>query len=87
DLIVTSFNEDSRNYQAGIQIGLGTDIKKIYLNSYQTIEGINNLKAFYNLMLDKNIKLPLIKSAYQVVIEKKPINYLLETIMNKFMHK
>ncbi|MDO8057404.1 NAD(P)H-dependent glycerol-3-phosphate dehydrogenase [Candidatus Phytoplasma gossypii] len=87
DLIVTSFNEDSRNYQAGIQIGLGTDIKKIYLNSYQTIEGINNLKAFYSLMLDKNIKLPLIKSAYQVVIEKKPINYLLETIMNKFMQK
>ncbi|MDO8063990.1 NAD(P)H-dependent glycerol-3-phosphate dehydrogenase [Candidatus Phytoplasma bonamiae] len=87
DLIVTSFNEDSRNYRAGIQIGLGTDIKKIYLNSYQTIEGINNLKAFYHLILEKNIKLPIIKSAYQVVIEKKPANYLLETIINKFIHK
>ncbi|MDO7983598.1 MAG: NAD(P)-binding domain-containing protein [Pigeon pea little leaf phytoplasma] len=87
DLIVTSFNEDSRNYRAGIQIGLGIDIKKIYLNSCQTIEGINNLKAFYHLMLEKNLKLPIIKSAYQVVIEKKPVNCLLETIINKFIHK
>ncbi|MDV3199868.1 MAG: glycerol-3-phosphate dehydrogenase, partial [Candidatus Phytoplasma australasiaticum] len=81
DLIVTSFNENSRNYKAGLQIGLGLDIKSICHKSQQTIEGINNLKAFYRLMLDKNIELPLIESAYQVIIENKSINYLFKVIM------
>ncbi|WP_017193650.1 NAD(P)H-dependent glycerol-3-phosphate dehydrogenase [Vaccinium witches'-broom phytoplasma] len=81
DFIVTAFNENSRNYQAGKKIRLGIDLNDIYANSFQTIEGANNLKVFYDLSIEKNISLPIIQSAYQVVFEKKPLKNILSKIL------
>ncbi|WP_017192698.1 NAD(P)H-dependent glycerol-3-phosphate dehydrogenase [Italian clover phyllody phytoplasma] len=81
DFIVTAFNENSRNYQAGKKIRLGIDLNDIYANSFQTIEGVNNLKVFYDLSIEKNISLPIIQSAYQVVFEKKPLENILSKIL------
>ncbi|MDV3205357.1 MAG: NAD(P)-binding domain-containing protein [Weeping tea tree witches'-broom phytoplasma] len=80
DLIVTTFNENSRNYKAGKQISLGIGWKEICSHSSQTIEGIYSLEAFYNISLQKNINLPIIKSAYQVVFRQKPTAHILSTI-------
>jgi glycerol-3-phosphate dehydrogenase (NAD(P)+) len=81
DLIVTAFNENSRNYQAGKKIRLGIDLNEIYSNSFQTIEGVNNLKVFYELSINKKIDLPIIQNAYQVVFQKKPFEHILSKIL------
>ncbi|MFR0367955.1 NAD(P)H-dependent glycerol-3-phosphate dehydrogenase [Candidatus Phytoplasma palmae] len=83
DLIVTSFNKNSRNYKAGRKIALGYTLEDIYGSSKQTIEGINNLKFFYDISVKNNIQLCLINSAYKVVFEKKPISIILQSILKK----
>ncbi|CAP18307.1 Glycerol-3-phosphate dehydrogenase [Candidatus Phytoplasma mali] len=83
DLIVTAFNENSRNYQAGKKIGLGMEIKDIIKNSSQSIEGINNLKAFYNLSLEKKIDLPIVKEAYQMIFNYKSIKIILNNLLKR----
>ncbi|MDV3198102.1 MAG: NAD(P)-binding domain-containing protein [Vigna little leaf phytoplasma] len=82
DLIVTSFNPYSRNFQAGLKFSSGQDLVEIYQNSLQTIEGIYNLQVFYNLACQNNLFLPLIHYTYQVIFEKKPINYILKNILS-----
>ncbi|MDV3168045.1 MAG: NAD(P)H-dependent glycerol-3-phosphate dehydrogenase [Candidatus Phytoplasma stylosanthis] len=83
DLIVTSFNKKSRNYQFGQKINLGESITNILKNSKQTIEGIHNLKVFYNLAIQNKIKLPIIENAYQVIFQKKSIKFLLKHIFEQ----
>ncbi|WP_334347410.1 NAD(P)H-dependent glycerol-3-phosphate dehydrogenase [Candidatus Phytoplasma prunorum] len=83
DLMVTAFNENSRNYQAGKKIGLGEDVKDIIKNSSQTIEGINNLKAFYFLSLEKKIDLPIVKEAYQMIFNYKSIEIILNNLFKR----
>ncbi|KXT29390.1 NAD-dependent glycerol-3-phosphate dehydrogenase family protein [Candidatus Phytoplasma oryzae] len=83
DLIVTAFNNNSRNYKAGRQISLGKTLKEIYKNNNQVIEGIDNLKVFYKLSKIKNIELPIIHSSFQVIFKKKPIKKIINTIFNK----
>ncbi|MEZ0180590.1 NAD(P)H-dependent glycerol-3-phosphate dehydrogenase ['Camptotheca acuminata' phytoplasma] len=83
DLIVTAFNNNSRNYQAGQKIILGQTIEDISQQNNQIIEGIYNLKVFYNLSLQNKMNLPIIESAYKVIFEKKPISLILESIFSK----
>lgn len=81
DLIVTAFNKNSRNYQAGQKIKQGMTIDEIYNQAKQIIEGVYNLKVFYHLSVKNKLKLPIIESAYKVIFEKKPINYVLRVIL------
>ncbi|MBP3059248.1 glycerol-3-phosphate dehydrogenase [Texas Phoenix palm phytoplasma] len=83
DLIVTSFNKNSRNYKAGQKIALGYKLDDINRCSKQTIEGINNLKVFYDISVKNNINLCLINSAYKVVFENKPVSIILQNIFQK----
>ncbi|TVY12208.1 NAD(P)H-dependent glycerol-3-phosphate dehydrogenase [Candidatus Phytoplasma pini] len=83
DLIVTSFNLNSRNYQAGKKINLGENLEKVLSSSSQVIEGIYNLEVFYHLSIEKKIFLPLIQSSYQVVFQKKPIDCIFANILKK----
>lgn len=81
DLIVTTFNENSRNYQAGLKMRQGNTLKQIYQNATQTIEGIYNLQVFYHLSVQNNLFLPLIHNAYQVVFQQKPIENIIKSFL------
>ncbi|WP_323847517.1 MAG: NAD(P)H-dependent glycerol-3-phosphate dehydrogenase [Phytoplasma sp.] len=83
DLSVTVFNENSRNYQAGKKIQMGQTLNQIYEQSNQVIEGIYNLKVFYHLAIQNKINLPIIKSAYQIVFNNKPISNILLNLLEK----
>lgn len=81
DLLVTSFNENSRNYQAGKNFFLGHNVKEIVLNSNQVIEGINNLKVFYLLSLKNEIELPIVKEFYQMIFNKQSISKTINNLL------
>jgi glycerol-3-phosphate dehydrogenase (NAD(P)+) len=80
DLIVTSFNKNSRNYKAGRQIILGQKLNEIFSNSKQVIEGIHNIQAFYQISIKNNIKLPIIQNSYKIIFDKKPIHNIINYI-------
>lgn len=81
DLIVTTFNENSRNFQAGQKMRKGQTLEQIYQKSSQTIEGIYNLQAFFHLSIENNLNLPLIKNAYQVIFQQKPIENIIKNLL------
>ncbi|AYJ00980.1 glycerol-3-phosphate dehydrogenase [Candidatus Phytoplasma ziziphi] len=83
DLTVTVFNENSRNYQAGKKIQMGKNLDQILNQATQVIEGIYNLKVFYNLAIKNKICLPIIESAYKVIFEHKPVDFILLNIFEK----
>lgn len=70
DLIVTASSNNSRNFQAGLQIGQGVDIKDVSAKQNQTIEGIRTIEALHDLSVKNNIELPLINSAYLIINKK-----------------
>ncbi|WP_153369070.1 NAD(P)H-dependent glycerol-3-phosphate dehydrogenase [Candidatus Phytoplasma sacchari] len=80
DLIVTAFNINSRNYKAGYSFRLGKKLDEIYKSSNQVIEGINNLKVFYELSKKNNIYLPIINNSFKVVYDNKPITKIIKII-------
>ncbi|PQP79855.1 glycerol-3-phosphate dehydrogenase [Candidatus Phytoplasma phoenicium] len=81
DLIVTAFNENSRNFQAGQKMRKGQTLEQIYQKASQTIEGIYNLKAFYHLSIENHLNLPLINNAYQVIFQQKPIENIIKNLL------
>ncbi|KAB8122064.1 NAD(P)H-dependent glycerol-3-phosphate dehydrogenase ['Cynodon dactylon' phytoplasma] len=81
DLIVTAFNINSRNYEAGKKIRLGQKINEIYKTSNQVIEGINNIKVFYELSKINNIDLPIIQNSFKVIFNNKPIKQIINKIL------
>lgn len=82
DLIVTASSEHSRNFRAGKKIGLGKTIEEIYEEEPQTIEGIRVIEALHELSVKKNIYLPIINGAYEVIFEKQPIKEAIAKILS-----
>lgn len=55
---------------------MGKNLDQILNQSTQVIEGIYNLKVFYNLAIKNKICLPIIESAYKVIFEYKPFDFI-----------
>lgn len=83
DLIVTASSNNSRNFQAGLQIGSGVNIKDVSAKQNQTIEGIRTIEALYNLSLKNNIELPLINSAYLIINGKLNIKDAVPNLLSR----
>ncbi len=83
DLIVTCTSENSRNYQAGFKIGHGKDLEFILDNMTMEVEGIRTCKAVYEYGKKNNLDLPILYSAYDVVINKKSPKISLQALMDR----
>lgn len=71
DLIVTCTSMHSRNRRAGILIGQGKSPKEALEEVKMVVEGVITTKAAYELAKAKDIPMPIISEAYQVLFEEK----------------
>jgi len=71
DLIVTCTSMHSRNRRAGILIGQGSSIEEATKKVKMVVEGITTTKAAYNLAQKKDIMMPIIFEAYDVLFNNK----------------
>lgn len=67
DLIVTTTSHHSRNFQAGILLAKGHDLKGIEQEIGATVEGIHAVNAAYEIIKEKDIYAPLISILYSVI--------------------
>lgn len=68
DLILTCTSGKSRNHNAGLRIGRGTDPREL-IKSDETIEGLLTVKAAHEIAKKKNIELPIMEMVYKIVYE------------------
>ena len=83
DLILTCTSSKSRNFSFGRVLAQGT---KEEINNYvenNTIEGRHTLKSINQLLIKKQIKIPIIDLMYKIVYQKENakelLNFLMET--------
>ncbi|MEY8307974.1 NAD(P)H-dependent glycerol-3-phosphate dehydrogenase [Erysipelotrichaceae bacterium 51-3] len=75
DLIVTCSSENSRNFQAGKQIGQENDVNHFLATNTKTTEGIRTAKVVHDLAKAQQIDMPICEEVYQILYEgKEPKN-------------
>ena len=83
DLIVTASSLNSRNFQCGLRIGKGMSVSDAEGEIVQSVEGIRAIQAGYEIGKKYNIDLPLINTAYQVVMGKISAKEALEELLKR----
>lgn len=71
DLIVTCSSLNSRNFQAGYQIGKENDVHHFLETNKKTVEGIRTAKIVHELAQEKGIDMPICEEVYQILYEGK----------------
>lgn len=84
DLILTCTSTKSRNYSFGKLIGEKTAREQIdeYLAN-TTVEGYYTLESIYQLLKDKDVKIPIIDLIYEIVVKGKDPELLLVFLVFK----
>lgn len=71
DLIVTCSSENSRNFQAGKQIGQENDVRHFLETNTKTTEGIRTAKVVHDIALKEHIEMPICEEVYQILFNGK----------------
>ena len=84
DLLLTCTSNKSRNHTFGKLIGSRPERKEIedYLNN-NTVEGYYTLESIYQLLKDKDVIIPIIDLIYEIVVNGKNPELLLEFLVYK----
>lgn len=69
DLVVTTTSHFSRNFQAGVKLASGSDLKETLSSIDMVVEGVRTAKAVYDLINKLNIDAPIITAVYKVIYE------------------
>ena len=85
DLIVTCTSMHSRNRRAGILIGSGKTVEEATAEIGMVVEGIEAVKAFYELKSKINVDMPITTALYEVLFEgKNPKESVIELMGRKY---
>ncbi len=84
DLMLTASSPKSRNYQFGILLGQKKqqNIINDFLNN-NTVEGYYTLQSIKGLTKNRKIKMPIINIIYEIAVNHKEPETLIEFLMNK----
>jgi glycerol-3-phosphate dehydrogenase (NAD(P)+) len=83
DLIVTASSLHSRNFQCGLNIGKGMSVEEAQSSIVQSVEGIRAIIAANDIAIKYNIELPLIQTAYKVVIGELEARDALKALLTR----
>lgn len=85
DLIVTCTSMHSRNRRAGILIGSGRTVEEAIAEVGMVVEGIEAVKAFYELKSKTDVDMPITTALYEVLFkEKNPRESVMELMGRKY---
>lgn len=83
DLIVTCTSMHSRNRRAGILIGKGMTMDEAVKEVGMVVEGIEAVKAFYELKQQTDVEMPITTALYEVLFEDKDPKMSVMELMNR----
>ena len=81
--VIKGFTNISRNYSYGILIGQKKLKEAEEFLRKNTVEGYYTLKSIYTLIKRKKIKMPIINLIYQIIINQKEPNTLVDFLIKK----
>ena len=81
DLILTATSNNSRNFSYGNILASNNKNKIDDYFSKNTIEGYENLLAYYKLFKDKGIDTPILNTIYDIIINNKEPKELINIIL------
>lgn len=81
DLVLTSYGKQSRNHKVGVMLGQGKSLAAI-LKEMDAPEGINTLKSLQQLIVTRNLTLPIMSTLHEVVFAHKHIQNLIKILCN-----
>ncbi len=70
DLFVTCTSEHSRNYQAGLKIGSGSDLEATLDSMTMVVEGIRTTRAAHALSKNAGLDTPIIDALYEIIFNR-----------------
>lgn len=84
DLLLTCTSVKSRNFKFGVMIGKGMtrEEKNIFLEN-NTVEGYYTLHSIYKLIKTNKIKMPIINTIYNIIVNNQNPSLLVKLLMNK----
>ena len=83
DLIVTCTSVHSRNRQAGILIGQGKSPQEAMEAVGAVVEGYYATKAAWELCRRKNVEMPIVTAAYQVLYRNVNVREVVSTLLTR----
>lgn len=84
DLLLTCTSIKSRNFDFGVRIGKGmTNEEKEKFLENNTVEGYYTLHSIYKLIKTNKIKMPIINTIYNIIINNQDPKILVKLLMNK----
>ncbi len=79
DLIVTATSLHSRNYQAGLKIGSGKNLKETLASMTMVVEGVRSCEAAYQWAKELGVEMPITFAVYDVLFnEREPMDVIKE---------
>lgn len=83
DLIVTSYSKHSRNFNAGLRIGIDNSAEAVINDTKTTIEGVRTVKVIYDMAKEMDIDLPIISALHKVLFEGYSPTSVVAALMNR----
>ncbi len=83
DLYTTCESRSSRNRTFGERIGRGEQVADIAASMAQVAEGVKSSRPVHDLMLEKDLTLPISHEVYRIVHEAKPPREALLALMRR----
>ena len=82
DLVATCMSNLSRNYQLGLNLGKGMTLLQAKVQVGQVAEGIRTLEVIRNESKRLDIKMPLVKSMYNIIKKNASPDSLIKDLIN-----
>lgn len=83
DLIVTTTSYHSRNFQAGLAIAKGKNLKEAVSSIPMVVEGARTTLSAYQMARKQNVETPIIDAVYAVIYEGKDVSETINDLMRR----
>jgi len=83
DLIVTTMSKHSRNFQAGLKIGSGSDLNEVLDSMTMVVEGVRSCQATHELAIKYEIDMPFVDAIYDVVFNRNSPREVIAKMMQR----
>ena len=83
DLIVTTTSYHSRNFQAGLAIAKGKNLKEAVSSIPMVVEGARTTLSAYQMARKQKVETPIIDAVYAVIYEEKDVSETINNLMKR----
>lgn len=82
DAVLTAFGTLGRNQKAGMMIGEGSTLAEVIDLLGHEPEGINTVRSVYEIIKKKEITVPVLEGAYEIIFKNRSLRSIIPTLFH-----